>query len=257
MNKNQLKKISSLAHAKYRKMYGLFMAEGAHIMDELLKSAWETQILVITHGAADSGGFAAILEAASRKNVVVEIVTQREFSRLSTTESPQGILAVVKTPQKDLKQLAVQKRILIADGVSDPGNLGTMIRAAAAFGFGGIITTPGSADIFNPKTVRATQGALFHLVIANHVETEVIVKEMRRSHKIYALSAQGRDDLGAVRLAARSALVVGAEIEGVSKELLDISDHILRIPISERVESLNAAVAAGIAMHEFARRQRN
>jgi TrmH family RNA methyltransferase len=257
MNKNQLKKISSLAHAKYRKIHGLFIAEGAHIAAELLKSDWETRMLVVTPGAADSTELSAIIKTASRLNVAIEIIAQREFSRLSTTDSPRGILAVIVLPRYEAERLSAQKRILIADGVSDPGNLGTMIRTAAAFGFGGIVTTSGSADIFNPKTVRATQGALFHSIVGNHIETGEIIKAIKPTHKIYALAAHDGDDLKSVRPSGKSALVIGAEIEGVSAGLLGISDKILRIPISGQVESLNAAVAAGIAMYEISGHQPN
>lgn len=254
MNQNQVKKISSLSQAKHRKKHGLFLAEGIHIVEELLKSNWDAQILIITHKAAESEDFAAILETASRRKIDIETVTQKAISRLSTTESPQGIMAVAKLPADDIKHLVAQERILIADGVSDPGNLGTMIRTAVAFGFGGFISTPGAADIFNPKTVRATQGALFHLAVANHLDQDEIAKKIKPSHRIYALSAQGQSDLQAVRPASKFVLVVGAEISGVSKRLLDMSDLILRIPMPGPVESLNAAMASGIAMYEFARR---
>jgi TrmH family RNA methyltransferase len=253
MNQNQLKKISSLSHAKYRKLHGLFIAEGAHIVHELLKSDWQPQTIIIIHELAGSNELSSILKTVSSKKITIESITRREYSKLSATESPQGILAIVKIPQNDLRRLATHKKILIADGISDPGNLGMIIRTAAAFGLGGIVTTPGSADIFNPKTVRASQGALFHPAVANHIETEEIIRVIKPNHKIYALSAMGQSDLRSFRPAARYALVIGAEIAGVSKEFLDISDRILRIPISERVESLNAAMAAGIAMYEFSK----
>ncbi len=255
MNQNQLKKLSSLAESKYRKKHMLFLAEGVHIVKELLNSNWEAELLVVTHKAAESGELASILEAASRKGIPVEIVARKDFFRIATTETPQEILAAAKLPSPRLGELLSQKRILIADGVSDPGNLGTMIRSAAAFGFGGFVTTPGSADIFGPKAVRATQGALFQLVTANHVGAQEIVEELKATHKIYALSANGKNDLREARTAHKLALVVGAEIAGVGREFLEAASQVLRIPISGRIESLNAAVAAGIAMYELGRRE--
>jgi RNA methyltransferase, TrmH family len=254
MNQNEIKKVSSLAHGKYRKEYGLFLAEGTHVIEELLKSSWEIQVIIVSHEAADSGDLNSLLDTASRHRMPIETVNRIIFDKMATTDTPQGILAVIKLPRNDPGALIPKNRILIADGVSDPGNLGTMIRTAAAFGFGGFITTPGSADIFNPKTVRAAQGALFHLTVANHLGYEEIAGKLKMSHKIYALSAEATIDLKSVKPAIKSALVVGAEISGVSREISKMADQILRIPMSGRVESLNAAVAAGIAMYEFVRR---
>ncbi len=254
MNQNQLKKLSSLSEAKYRKRHNLFLAEGVHVVKELLKSNWEAELLVITHKAAESGELASILEAASLKSIPTEIIARKDFSKIATTETPQEILAVAKLPPSRLGKFSSQKRILIADGVSDPGNLGTMIRSAAAFGFGGIVTTPGAADIFSPKAVRATQGALFQLVTANHIGAMEIVEELKATHKFYALAADGNIELHEARIMDKLALVVGAEIAGVGPEFLEAAIQILRIPISGGIESLNAAVAAGIAMYELGRR---
>ncbi|HBC46991.1 MAG TPA: hypothetical protein DEO84_12730 [candidate division Zixibacteria bacterium] len=252
MNQNEIKKISSLSHGKYRKQYGLFVVEGAHVIAELLKSDWEIESLLITYEAMDS--FEPLVEAAKQRRIPVEALNQKIFTKLSDTESPQGILAVVRLPKPDLGRLISQKKILIADGVTDPGNLGTMVRTAAAFGFGGFITTPGSADIFAPKTVRATQGAMFHLAVANHVDYGDIANKIEPSHKLYCLSANASADLKEFKPAAKMALVVGAEIAGVNDKLSAIADQMLRIPMSGPVESLNAAVAAGIAMYEFSKR---
>jgi RNA methyltransferase, TrmH family len=252
VNQNKIKKISSLSHGKYRKLYGLFMVEGVHVVEELFKSDWEIESLLITHEIAAS--FGPLVETAAKRRIPVETLNQKIFSKLSDTESPQGILAIVRLPKTDFGRLVSQKKILIADGVADPGNLGTMVRTAAAFGFGGFITTPGSADIFAPKTVRATQGAMFHLSVANHVDYGDIVQKIKPSHKLYCLSANASTDLKDIKPAANMALVVGAEIAGVNAKLSAIADQMLRIPMGGPVESLNAAVAAGIAIYEFFKR---
>jgi RNA methyltransferase, TrmH family len=254
VDQNKIKKITSLSHGKYRKLYGLFVVEGAHVIEELLKSHWKVHVLVITHEAAEDRTISALIKAAERLGIAIEFLAQKIFLKLSDTETPQGILAVVGLPLSNMGRLISARRILIADGVTDPGNLGTMIRTAAAFGFEGFVTTPGSADLFGPKTVRASQGAIFHLEIANHIDYKEIEQRIKPSHKIYALTAQASIDLQSTRPAVNSALVVGAEISGVSPEISAISDLTLKIPMSGRVESLNAAVAAGIAMYEFVRR---
>jgi RNA methyltransferase, TrmH family len=253
VNQNQIKIIGSLSHGKYRKLHGLFIVEGAHVVDELLKSNWDIQTLVFTHEAAES--LTIIIETAARRKIPIDTLNQKVFYKLSDTESPQGVLAVVGLPKNDLGMIISHSRILIADGVADPGNLGTMVRTAAAFGFGGFITTPGSADLFAPKTVRATQGAIFHLAVANHIDYEDIERKIKPSHRLYCFSARAKTDLRGIKPATKSALVVGAEIAGVNEKISSIADQILRIPMDGPVESLNAAVAAGIAMYEFSLRE--
>jgi TrmH family RNA methyltransferase len=181
----------------------------------------------------------------------IESVSQKDLDKIATTTAPQNILAVVRIPENDLQNISLHDRILIADGLKDPANMGTIIRTAAAFGFGAIITTAGSVDIFNPKVVRATQGALFVIRIARRITIRDVLAKLHRSHTIYALSAGGDTNLREVRIDRRAALIVGAEIAGVSEQLLKVAHHKVRIPIATAVESLNAAVAAGIAMYLF------
>jgi TrmH family RNA methyltransferase len=247
MNENRKKMFRSLAHAKYRRMHRLFLVEGAHAVEELLKSDWNVESVM----ASDPEAYSSLI--SSTRDTRIEQVSQKDLNRIATTTTPQDILAVARIPENDLRNILLQDRILIADGLRDPANMGTIIRTAAAFGFGAIITTAGSVDIFNPKVVRATQGAMFAIDIARRITIREILGRLHRSHTIYALSAGGDEDLQKIRIDRRAALIVGAEIAGVSEQLLKVSHHKVRIPISTTVESLNAAVAAGIAMFLFSR----
>lgn len=238
---------SSLAHAKYRRMHGLFLVEGAHAVEELLKSTWKVESVM----TSDPDAYSDLI--AGTHHTRMEQVSQNDLNRIATTSTPQGILAVAGIPENDLKNIPLHDRILIADGLKDPANMGTIIRTAAAFGFGTFITTAGSVDIFNPKVVRATQGAMFTIDIAQRKIIKDITGRLHRSHTIYALSAGGDADLRKIRIDRRAALIVGAEVDGVSEQFLKASHYKVRIPISKRVESLNAAVAAGIAMYLFNR----
>lgn len=247
MNENQKKIFRSLVHGKYRRMHGLFLVEGIHPVAELLKSDWMVESVM----ASDPEAYSHL--TIDNPDLKIEKVTRKDIDKIATTTTPQPILAVAGIPANDLKSISSQDRILIADGLKDPANMGTIIRTAAAFGFGAVITTAGSVDIFNPKVVRATQGAMFAVNIAQRVAIKDILSRLYRSYTIYALSAGGDKDLRKIRIDRRAALIVGAEIAGVSEQLLKTAHHIVRIPISETVESLNAAVAAGIAMYLFRR----
>lgn len=247
MNENKKKIFRSLAQAKYRRMHGLFLVEGAHAVEGLLKSNWKVESVM----TSDPDAYSDLI--AGRHYTRMEPVSQKDLNRIATTTSPQGILAVAGIPENDLKNIPLHDRILIADGLKDPANMGTIIRTAAAFGFGTFITTAGSVDIFNPKVVRATQGAMFAVDIAQRKIIKDILGRLHRDHTIYALSTTGDTELRKIRIDRRAALIVGAEIDGVNEQFLKASNHNVRIPISETVESLNSAVAAGIAMYLFSR----
>jgi TrmH family RNA methyltransferase len=254
MTQSEIKKAASLAHLKYRKKLGLFLVEGIHPVTELLKSGWQAESLIVSAEAEKDTQVAAIISQAMARRMIVHRVTRKIFEHIAATESPQGVMAVTRIPARDLPQVASKPRILIADQIADPGNLGTIIRSAQAFGFGGIISSVGSTDIYNPKVVRATQGALFHIALAGHVTAEEIISTFKPSHKFYALVPKGGEVPLSLRLPSRFALIVGAEATGISPELAAVSDVRLTIPMPGGAESLNAAVSAAIAMYEFSRK---
>ncbi|OGC95650.1 MAG: hypothetical protein A2W25_17580 [candidate division Zixibacteria bacterium RBG_16_53_22] len=254
MTQSEIKKAASLAHSKYRKKHGLFLVEGIHSVTELLKSGWQTESLIVAAEAEQNAQVAALLGLARGRRLIIHKVTRKIFEHIAATESPREIMAVARIPESELPKVASKPRILIADQIADPGNLGTIIRSARAFGFDGIISTAGSADIYNPKVVRATQGALFHVTQAEHATAREIISTVKPTHKFYSLVPHGGEDPVSLRPAARFALIVGAEAAGVSPELAAVSDLRLTIPMPGGAESLNAAVSAAIAMYAFSRK---
>ena len=236
---------ASLAHSKYREANRLFLVEGAHGVEGILKSDWKIETIL----SSDPDRYPEIMSLS--KNVQVERITRKEMERIATTTTPQDIIAVARLLEND-PDIAMQcDRIVVADGLKDPSNLGTIIRTAAAFGFEALVTTAGTVDIFSPKVVRATQGALFQIEIAQRTEARQLSNMVADSHEIYALVTEGETPIQSVKPDRRFALAVGAEIEGVSKVLLQAAGHKIRIPIAKNIDSLNAAVAAGIAMFFF------
>ena len=248
MNEKRIKLFSSLAHSKYRKEHRLFLVEGVHGVESLLDSDWDMETVIISDDFDDP----SLLSKA--KANLVERVGRGIIDRIVTTKTPQDIAAVVRIPKNDIETVCRHDKILVADGIKDPGNLGTMIRTAEALGFGSVITTSGSVDLYNPKVVRASQGSMFSIDIAQRINTSEVIKRLKSDHVFYALSADGDIDPMTVEIERKLALVIGAEISGVCRELTEISKYRVRIPILGKSESLNAAVAAGIAMHMFGRR---
>lgn len=240
-----IKKYSSLKYAKYREQYGLFLAEGRHIVDELLQSDYEIEVIITAS--------ALICDELrnEHRDLNIEHIGQAAISRIATTRTPQDILAVAKIPEPGNFDLSAFDSIIIADKIKDPGNMGTIIRSAVAFGFDMVIATADSADVFNPKVVRSTQGALFGIRVLTGLIDESIIRTLRSSHTLYSLTTDGDNNIDLVKPAARFALVIGTEIEGVSPIFLDNSHFKIRIPQSGKVDSLNAAVAAAVAMYIF------
>lgn len=248
MNEKIIKKYSSLAFKKYREKYGLFLVEGHHLINELLKSDWEPEHL-ITSNKETFNKLNSI-----RKKANLELVKPALIQKIATTKTPQEILGIVRIPRISTADLSSCKRIIIADRIKDPGNMGTIIRTALAFGFDAVITTPSSVDIFNPKVVRATQGAMFGVKLFFDMKIKEIGEKLGSTNAFYALDPRGGIDIDDIELDDRYVLVIGSEIEGVSEPLLSRADYRIRISHADSVDSLNAAVAAGIAMYRFGRK---
>lgn len=184
-------------------------------------------------------------EGRAARTVLVE---EDLLSYAADTETPQGVLFTCRIPEEE-DRLPGQ-RLLILDGVQDPGNVGTILRTADAFGADGVVLLPGCADPWAPKVVRATMGACFRLpVLSSSLEglTEQLEKE---GIPLYATAL--RDDTRDIRDAdlSRAAVVIGSEGRGVSAAVLEKCQATLKIPMRERCESLNAAMAAGIVLWE-------
>lgn len=191
---------------------------------------------------------------------LVEIVTDPVFSKISDTVTPQGILGLVKMPGYTLEEILSQEKqlFLLLDDLRDPGNLGTILRTAEGAGISGVILSRESVDLFNPKTVRATMGAIFRVpfvYVENLAQTVEGMKE--RGISVYGTRMEGSQIYDQPDYRRATALVIGNEANGISQEVLDRLTGGIRIPMEGSLESLNAAVAAAIVMYEAARQRRN
>jgi RNA methyltransferase, TrmH family len=245
-----------LRQRKAREEEGLFVAEGLRAVEELLGSTVEVRgVLVGAQLRADPRA-ADLLALAGRRGVVVEDVDAREFESAASTESPQGVLAVAVVPAKSLSNLGVPAigplRLLVLDGVQDPGNVGTMLRTAAAFGAAATFALPGTVDLWNAKVVRSGMGAHYHHLCLSGTWDEL--DTFRRTHAVSLWAADGAGEpLDAIVAPERLALVVGNEGAGLSSMTRMRADRTVALPLSSAVESLNVAVATGILLYELRR----
>ena len=232
---------------------GLVVAEGPHLLEEALRGGcWTLEQVVTT--AEGRLRFSHLLDRTHAK--VIE-VSERAFRTLSAVEHSQGLLALLKPPHcrwEDLLPGQPPGLLLVLDGIQDPGNAGTMIRSAEAFGAAGFVLLKGSVRSTNGKFLRAAAGSLFRLPFLENLSQQELLTALRgRNLKLHALSASGKQDLQQTDFTGNCALVVGSEALGVSPTLMDQAIAV-RIP-TQNVESLNAAVACSIALFEASRQR--
>jgi len=243
-----------LRRRKARERNRLFVVEGVRGVEELLRSAMPVRGALVTREASETPRIAAVIAQLDQRELPVELVGTSEFDSAAETESPQGILAVATAPNARLSDVPVHDslRLLILDAVQDPGNVGTILRTAAAFGASATFSLPGTVDLWNAKVVRSAMGAHFHHSCFTGTWDEL--DSFRREHAVamWAADATG-EAIRDLEPPARLALVVGNEGAGLSSSSRTRADRLVALPIAAAAESLNVAVAAGILLYELCR----
>ncbi|WP_321477937.1 RNA methyltransferase [uncultured Paludibaculum sp.] len=225
---------------------GLCVAETFHLLEEALRSGLETPVVV----ASDSVRGVVERHVGKLRDIRMITVPDAVFQEISATETAQGVLALVKPPQWTMDHvLRGHSLVVVLDGVQDPGNAGAMARAAEAFGATGLLLLKGTVSPWNAKTLRASAGSLFRVPFLDGVDPDLARKALLQ-HKVEIFVAAPRAALSLknATLSGRCALVIGSEGRGVSKAM-DGAGLSLHIPTTG-VESLNAAMAAGILLYE-------
>lgn len=250
---SQLYKLcKKLGERKHREALGLYLIEGEHLLIEALKSGVEPEFILLRN----DGSFFALSERVTHvRQISIEPYL---FDGLAQTETPQGVLAVVKKRvwnENTFFEIVENRNIAVLDRLQDPGNIGTIVRTAEAAGYGGLIAIKGTGDIYNPKTVRAATGSLFRLPVL-FVDEARAALQMLKSHnkKTLATCAGGEKNYYDVNMTENVAVIIGNEGGGVSPIFIEGADIKVRIPMGGSVESLNVAVAAGILFYESLRR---
>ncbi len=229
---------------------GLIGIEGEHLLLEALRSNLTFEAVFVVTG---SEHWFDLLPVPA--DVEVLSVPPDIFASAVTTETPQPIAALVHAPIFRLEALAAFANpvVVISAGLQDPGNLGTIIRSAEAFGATGLIALPGTVSQWNPKALRASSGSAFRLPVINCSVSETI--DFLRSRKIQILAAAAGENNLHHDLRRPTAILIGNEGAGLSQELLDLADARIAIPCPGITESLNAAVAGSILLYEASRQR--
>lgn len=251
-NNPQLKNIIQLnKKAKVRREQGLFVVEGWKMYTEVPKEQLE-KVYIAEH-------FLEKHPEVLQKDPC-EVVADKVFAAVSDTQTPQGILCLVKQKKRDLDEVLKKQHplLLLLEDLQDPGNVGTILRTAEGAGVDGVIMTKNCVDIYNPKTIRSTMGSIYRVpffVVEDLDETLNLLK--KHGVTTYAAHLRGQRDYDQEDYSGGTAILIGNEGNGLSDHLSEQADCLVKIPMCGQLESLNAAMAAGIFMYEAARQRRN
>ncbi|WIV11405.1 23S rRNA (guanosine(2251)-2'-O)-methyltransferase RlmB [Proteiniborus sp. MB09-C3] len=253
-----IKEVKSLYRKKDRWMKKNFFVEGIRAVRECVDSNANIAYLVYSDMLFSINGGKELLDKISQENYNINYISDKLFNEISDTEKPQGILAVVSYDLKKIDEIIKDKEnfLILLDRVQDPGNMGTIIRTADAFGSNGIIVTEGCVDIFNPKTIRSTMGSIFHIPLLYYKSACEAIKDLKdRGITVITTSLDANEYCFDVDFKRNFALIIGNEASGVSNEIIADSDLLIKIPMPGEAESLNAAIASSVIMYEVLRQR--
>jgi TrmH family RNA methyltransferase len=242
-------------HARER--HGLFVAEGLRAVEELLLSKLVVRGALVASPVAGDGRASSVLTAIQQRGIPLQEVSATEFASAADTETPQGILAIGEIPPQSFASIpAVEPlRVLVLDAVQDPGNVGTILRTAAALNAAATVALPGTVDLWNAKVVRSSMGAHFHHPAFGCTWAELMTFLADRGISLWGADVHGEPLEALLRgrdtVPRRLALAVGNEGSGLSAQTRDRADTLVALPIGGKVESLNVAVATGIILYEL------
>lgn len=246
---NRAKRLRALRRVKGRREHGMLLVEGPAVARDALDAGAMVHEALYTEAAAGDPALARLLADLRAAGAELEEVDEAELAEFADTVTPQGLLLVVDIPPGSLTDVRVS-RLAVLDAVQDPGNVGTLIRAADALGAGGVVLLPGTADPWSPKVVRAAAGASFRIPVVATSVAELAGWCRERGVPLLAAAAGGEP---ASRSAAArdAALVFGNEAAGVSDDVRAAADGVVGIPQRGPADSLNVAMAGAILMDRF------
>ena len=250
----KIKHIKKLKEKKYRDMYNEYLIEGIKIVEEAIRENVNIKTIIICDDCDIETSISEELryEIAKRECIYVP---EKIFITLTDVTTPQSIMAVVEKGNGKSEISFNEDLYLVLDNIQDPGNMGTILRTADSINLKQIIVSKGTADVYNPKVVRSTMGAIFRVNVIVSDNLIDIIKGLKK-HKIKIMATNLEESKSIYEVDyKKSAIVIGNEANGVSKDILNIADEKIRIPMLGKTESLNAAVATGIVLYEAVRRK--
>ena len=248
LTKRELKYYSSLNKVKYRKIEQKFIVEGIKLVDEAINSIFDCEVIIATNSFAESHPDKL---NKYKHTTIVQTISDYDFAIIADTQTPQGILAIMEIPLQRYIDETKDSTVVALENISDPGNVGTIIRTCDWFGIKDIIISSNSVDIYNPKVIRSTMGSLFHISI--HISENIYgtLKALKQNGKSILCTNMNGENIYTAAKNKSSVLVFSNEAKGPTERLLEIADSTITIPKFGDAESLNVATAAAVIISEF------
>jgi TrmH family RNA methyltransferase len=258
LTKNKLKELRELTNKKHRDEQKKFIVEGVRLVEEAVNSDFQVLEAFYTKDLPDHPSGKPLLQSLKKKTSQLNEISTREMEIISETVTFQGIVAVVRQKKVSVESMLSKNNaasVLVAfDSVSDPGNLGSMVRTCDWFGVQGILIGRNSVELYNPKVLRATMGGIFHLPIVDGIDLLSTISNAKAlGYKVYVTDIDGETHFDKVRYDHKSLIVFGNEAWGVSDQVKQLADVRLVIRRYGAAESLNVGVACGVVLSSLHR----
>jgi TrmH family RNA methyltransferase len=258
-SKAKAKYLKSLQQKKFRDQEKRFLVEGFRLTSEAVASDFKVELLLHTREFVGYPKHAALVQRCREKKIGIVEASAREFDSFTDTETSQGVAALAVQRHwrlQDARRVGEGPEVIVAfDSVSDPGNVGTMIRTADWFGVSAILMGQGSVELYNPKVVRSTMGSLFHLPILTDVKLAEVLEQLRGDgFAVIAADVQAKSSYEAIGRPEKAVVIFGNEAHGLSSEISAQVDYRAAIKRLGKAESLNVGVACGILLAYFCSR---
>lgn len=251
---DMIKHIKKLKDKKYRDINNQYIVEGIKLVSEAIQENAKIKQIVLCEDCDKTEAIPKELMYEIAKKECI-YVTEKVFKFITEVQAPQGILAVIEKNNQNNEIDYNQDLIVAIDDVQDPGNLGTILRTVDSIGLRQILLSKGTADVYNPKVVRSTMGAIFRVKIIECEDLEKMLKEIKR-HKfeIVVSSLQTESTIYSIDY-NKKVIIVGNEANGVEENIQNLADRKIKIPMPGKTESLNVSVATGIILYEYVRQK--
>ncbi len=244
LTKNQIKYYSSLLNKKFRQHEKKFIVEGIKLIAEALDSGYTCEIIISLKESTGEN----LLKQLDKKKIHTEIVKSADFEKLCDTKNPQEIIGVFHFKQRPAMDFEHEKLIVALENISDPGNVGTIIRNCDWFGVKNILLSPDCAEVYNPKVIRASAGSVFHLNVFVEKDFYKVLKEQKKKGFMILCADLNGENLYTYTYNQNVILVLANEANGPTNNLLEICDSKITIPRKGKAESLNVASASAVIL---------
>ncbi|MBM7615930.1 TrmH family RNA methyltransferase [Alkaliphilus hydrothermalis] len=247
-----IKFVKGLQIKKNRMKYKQFVIEGLRFLQEALEHGVALEYILYSDSAKKIKGGDELIQQIEGKYQMYHL-PDKLMEKLSETENPQGIMAVINMPEYSLDSLSEEKELflVVLDRIQDPGNMGTIIRTAEGAGANAVLITKGSVDPYNSKTLRATMGAVFHFPVVQVEEDEELIEFLKKNKvRMVATHLDTENTYDMIDYKGSIALIIGNEANGIQEGFVAQAEEMIKIPIVGKIESLNASVAAGVLIYK-------